>query len=90
MLPVLVGNEKTARYVLLNSMLLVGSSLLPWIYGELGLIYGVGALISGAGLLYENWLMVKTPTRELARKNFFGSMRYLGLLFVAIVLDVSL
>ncbi|MBF0589100.1 MAG: protoheme IX farnesyltransferase [Magnetococcales bacterium] len=87
MLPVLIGNQKTARYVLLNSLLLVASSMLPWIYGKLGLIYAAGAGLSGAVLLYENWLMVRTPTRAMARKNFFGSMRYLGLLFIAIVVD---
>ena len=89
MLPVLVGNKRAARYILMNSVLLVASSLLPWIYGKVGLFYGVGAILSGGYLLYGNWQLIQNPSREVAWKNFLDSMRYLGTLFIVLVLDVQ-
>ncbi|MBF0620479.1 MAG: protoheme IX farnesyltransferase [Magnetococcales bacterium] len=89
MLPVVVGEQRAANWVLVNSILLVGSSLVPWYLGELGVIYGIGALIAGVLLLAGNWKMVQTPTRQEAWKNFIGSMRYLGILFLFLVIDAQ-
>lgn len=90
MLPVLVGEKRTAWVILGNSLLLVGSSLLPWWLGEMGAIYAVGAFLAGGLLLWENWRLVREPTTALAWSNFIGSMRYLGLLFLVIVADSHL
>ncbi|MBF0158718.1 MAG: protoheme IX farnesyltransferase [Magnetococcales bacterium] len=90
MLPVLVGEQRAAWYIFLNTVLLVGSSLLPWLMGELGTPYAVGAVIAGALFLFGNWRMIQQPTREMGWKNFTGSMRYLGILFLAIVFDSRL
>lgn len=90
MLPVLVGDEKTAKAIFVNSVLLVGSSLLPWALGELGAIYGVGASLLGAGLLWANWKLLQDPSRLWARRNFLASMPYLMGLFIAILADVHL
>lgn len=90
MLPVIVGDQKTAQYILINSILLVASALAPWALGQLGWIYGVGASLLGARFLYLNWRLVKTPDRTWARRNFFESMLYLTGLFIAVLLDVQL
>lgn len=90
MLPVVVGESKTAFYIFANSLLMVGSSLLPWAMGRLGWVYLVGACLSGALFLFGNWQLMKQPTKSMGRANFLGSMRYLGILFIAIVLDVNL
>ena len=89
MLPVVVGERKTAFYIFGNSLLLVGSSLLPWVFGSLGGIYAIGAAMAGALFLFNNWQLIKQPTTSMGWRNFIGSMRYLGLLFIAIVLDVN-
>ncbi|SCA54870.1 Protoheme IX farnesyltransferase 1 [Candidatus Terasakiella magnetica] len=90
MLPVVVGNVVTARYILINSILLVGSSLLPWFLGELGNIYGVGAVVLGAYLLKCNIDLIKSSDEQTAMTNFFASMKYLGGLFVVVIMDVHL
>lgn len=36
MLPVLVGEQRCARFIFGNTVLLVGSAMLPWVFGELG------------------------------------------------------
>ena len=88
MLPVVVGERKAAISIFGNTLLLVAASLLPWIFGQLGGIYLAGALIAGGLFLAGNWQLIRTPTKEMGRANFLGSMRYLGILFIAIVADV--
>ncbi len=90
MLPVLVGEAVTARFILGNSLLLVGSSLLPWALGQLGTVYGVMAGLCGAGLLWTNLRLVATPNRLWARRNFLASMPYLLGLFIAVFVDKHL
>ncbi|WP_142849583.1 heme o synthase [Telmatospirillum sp. J64-1] len=89
MLPVLVGEKRTADAILINSVLLVGSALLPWMLGELGWIYGAGSSLLGAWFLWLNWRLCRNPSRPLARKNFFASMLYLVGLFFAVLADVN-
>ena len=88
MLPVLVGEANTAKAVLFNSVLLVSAAAVPWVTGELGMIYAVGSSLLGAALLWANWRMVKDPSRIWARRNFLGSMKYLAGLFLAVLADV--
>ncbi|SOD97189.1 heme o synthase [Caenispirillum bisanense] len=90
MLPVLVGDAQTARAILFNSVLLVGSSLVPWMMGGLGPVYGVLAAAFGVHFLWKNWRLVKDPSHAEARRVFFGSMSYLGGVFLAVVLDKHL
>ncbi|MEO5345274.1 MAG: heme o synthase [Magnetococcus sp. YQC-9] len=88
MLPVVVGEAKTARVILGNTVLMVGISLLPWFMHELGAIYAVGALLFGLDFIRLNIALLKEPdNRPLAWKNFMASMRYLGGLFIAILAD---
>jgi protoheme IX farnesyltransferase len=88
MLPVLVGEQRTAQWILANSLLLVGSSLLPWALGLLGPTYGALAALSGAAFLWANLKLIQTPDRRWARINFLGSMQHLLAIFLAIVIDV--
>lgn len=90
MLPVLVGDRRCARYILVNSLALVASSLLPWALGQLGAVYGAGAVATGGYFLWTNWRLLRDPSRPPARKAFFGSMIYLVGLFLAVLLDVHL
>ncbi|CAA7623021.1 heme o synthase [Magnetospirillum sp. SS-4] len=87
MLPVVVGEQQTAYWILANSVALVGSSLLPWTMGLLGPVYGVTAVVTGIGLLAFNLKLVLTPTRYWAGWNFAASMPYLLLLFIGVFFD---
>lgn len=90
MLPVLVGEAKTAKAVLFNSVLMIIAAAMPWILGQLGMAYAIGSSILGVGLLWANWQMVKDPSRLWAKRNFIGSMQYLAGLFLAVLADVHL
>lgn len=87
MLPCLVGERRTAIAILLNSVLLVAASLSPVAAGEFGPVYGVLAAALGARFLWSNWQLLRQPGPVWARKNFLGSMSYLGGLFIAVVAD---
>ncbi len=87
MLPVVIGEKKTAWWILLNSLGLVGSSLLPWGLGLLGNVYGGVALLLGGVVLGLNVKLIATPNRTWAGWNFAASIPYLLGLFVAILVD---
>jgi protoheme IX farnesyltransferase len=88
MLPVLVGPARTARAILINTALLVVSSVLPYWNGSLGPVYLGGALVGGIYFLVHNLRLVRDPTPELAWMNFKASMVYLTVLLSAVTLDV--
>lgn len=90
MLPVLVGDEKTAKAIMINSVLLVTSSLVPWFMGQLGHLYGLVTLTVGIVFLWASFRLWQEPSRLWARRVFLGSIPYLLIIFLAIVLDVHL
>jgi protoheme IX farnesyltransferase len=90
MLPVVMGEKRTAWWILANSLALVGSSLLPWAFGYLGTTYAIGAAVAGVPLIALNLKLVAEPTRKWAGWNFAASIPYLLILFVAVFLDKHL
>ncbi|GAB3444694.1 heme o synthase [Insolitispirillum peregrinum] len=87
MLPVLIGTARCARWILVNSVLLVLSSLLPWLLGELGAVYGLLSLAFGGHFLWLSWRLAREPGPLWARRTFFGSMQYLCGVFLAVIAD---
>ncbi len=90
MLPVVRGDKATAEAILINSTLLVASSLLPVAFGLLGWFYAAGAAAFGGWFLWRNWRLLRDPSRFWARQNFLGSMIYLVGLFAAVFVDVGM
>jgi protoheme IX farnesyltransferase len=88
MLPVVVGEKKTALYILLNTIMLVAASLLPVFVGSMGMVYLAGAVISGVYFITRNVQLIRDTSKDMAWKNFKASMIYLSVLFVGIILDV--
>jgi len=92
MLPVVVGEKKTAQYIALNTFLLVPLSLafvLPGL-GGFGIIYLVTAGILGLGMILVDLKLVANPTKAQAWTAFKFSSPYLAIVFLAMVLDVKL
>lgn len=89
MLPVIIGNRRCAEVVMLNTLMLVGISILPFFYG-LGWIYLAGAVSGGGYFIYHNYRMIRDPAPRVAMKSFFASLLQLVLLLVGAVLDVWL
>ena len=92
MLPVVVGEKKTAQYIALNTFLLVPLSLafvLPPL-GGFGIIYLVTAGLLGLGMILVDLRLVANPTKAQAWTAFKFSSPYLAIVFLAMVLDVKL
>jgi protoheme IX farnesyltransferase len=86
MLPVLIGNEKTATYIFINTAILLPYSLALYFFG-LGLLYTVIAAISGTLMLLYHYKLTKNPTPEFAWKAYKVTAPYLVIVFIAIALD---
>lgn len=86
MLPVLIGNQKTAGYILLNTAILLPYSVLLSLFG-LGILYTVVAAISGGLMLVYHYKLTKNPTPEFAWKAYKVTAPYLVVIFVALALD---
>jgi protoheme IX farnesyltransferase len=87
MLPVVRGDDETARQIVWYTLVLVVATVVPVGFGIFGLFYGVSALVLG-GLL--TWLAVqlwRQTTRPHAVRMFHFSMIYLALLFLAMAID---
>lgn len=90
MLPVVAGNLKTAKYVLINSILLVISSFLPIFFGYFGPVYIISAILCGVFIIKKNLDLLASLTKEVAWTNFKASMVYLSGIFIAVLVDVIL
>ena len=89
MLPVVVGEKKTAEYIALNTFLLVPISLALVPFG-FGLVYLSIAALLGLGMILVDMKLVFNPTKSQAWTAFKFSSPYLAIVFLAMVLDVRL
>jgi protoheme IX farnesyltransferase len=89
MLPVIIGNRRCAWVVLVNTLMLVAISIMPFFYG-LGWIYLICAAAGGGFFIYHNILMVRDPSPRVAMRSFFASLLQLVLLLIGAVVDVLL
>ena len=89
MLPVIIGNHRCAQVVLINTLMLVAISIMPFFYG-MGWIYLAAAAGGGGFFIYHNILMVLDPSPRVAMKSFFASLAQLVLLLIGAVVDVLL
>ncbi len=89
MLPVIIGNRRCAEVVMVNTLLLVAISILPFFYG-MNWIYLAGATGGGFYFIYFNYRMILDPSPRVAMKSFFASLVQLVLLLAGAVLDVFL
>jgi len=87
MLPVTHGQRFTRLYVLLYTVVLFASALLPFAYGMSGWIYlAAAAILSGVFVAYAVRLYIGYSD-ALARRTFRYSIAYLALLFAALLVD---
>ena len=86
MLPVLIGNQKTASYILLNTAILLPYSIAIAFFGP-GVLYTAIAACSGSLMLAYHYKLTKNPTPEFAWKAYKVTAPYLVVIFVALALD---
>ncbi|MHA7646850.1 heme o synthase [Nitrosopumilus sp. S4] len=90
MLPVVIGMQKTSKYILGNTIILIPYSLiLSFIPDGMGVVYTVIAAISGGLMLVYHYKLTKTPTSEFAWKAYKVTAPYLTIIFVAVALDAA-
>lgn len=96
MLPVVAGARSTRWHVLLYTVALVPFTLLPWALDYAGAVYGISALLLGAGFLAMSARVLLdrqdaqgvSLTRDApARATFRYSLLYLFALYAAIAVD---
>jgi protoheme IX farnesyltransferase len=90
MLPVVRGEDETARQIVLYTAALVAFTLAPALWGMFGLVYLASAAALGVAFLWLAWRLRRERTPARARVLFHYSLGYLGLLFVAMALDAVL
>lgn len=87
MLPVTHGEKFTRLHILLYSVALWATTLLPYVIGMSGLLYLALATLLGAWFVFNAYHLFRSYSDELARKLFRDSIIYLSLLFAALLLD---
>ena len=87
MLPVTHGLEFTGLQVLLYTVLLIISTMLPYIVGMSGFIYLVGVTLLNIRFLYWALRLYRGAYEKAAMKTFWYSIIYLMLLFVLLLVD---
>jgi heme o synthase len=87
MLPITHGRKFTQLYVLLYTVVLFASALLPFAYGMSGPVYlGAAVALNGVFLAYAVRLYL-AYSDSLARRTFRYSIVYLAALFAALLVD---
>ena len=87
MLPNVIGESRTARYILVNTVSMVALSFLPTVFGFMGVFYALAAAAVGAYFIMMNIRLIRETTKENAWMNFKASMQYLGVIFLAVIID---
>jgi protoheme IX farnesyltransferase len=87
MLPVTHGQKFTRLHVLLYTLILSATTMLPFVYGMSGGIYLAAALVLDGMFLYYAARIYTAYTDRLAQQAFRFSVLYLAALFAALLLD---
>ncbi|MEZ4521621.1 MAG: heme o synthase [Thermomicrobiales bacterium] len=87
MLPAVRGEAETRRQILIYTVLTVATSLLLYATGGMGTVYLIAAIAIGAVFMVRSLNLYRFPTDDAARRLFLYSMQYLGIIFVAMVID---
>lgn len=92
MLPNIRGIKITKKYILIYSILLVISSLVPFFFFEYCWLYLLAAIISDAifiYLAYKLYLSINdNDTMKFSKKLFYFSLSYLAIIFLFILLEI--
>ena len=88
MLPVLIGMERTSKYIFANTIILLPYSLMLYAFG-MGVIYTVFAAVAGGLMLIYHYKLTKTPTSDFAWKAYKVTAPYLTIIFIGIALDAA-
>jgi protoheme IX farnesyltransferase len=89
MLPVTHGEKYTRLQIVLYTIILVIVTMMPFSVGMSGLIYIIFATLLNAYFLYYTVMLYRQYSDKLSMKIFRYSIWYLGLIFLAFLVDQS-
>lgn len=88
LLPVVAPDDSvTTRQILVNTLALMVTALMPTAIGLAGAVYFVVALVLGFGMLVAATGLARTGTRADARRVLLASLIYLPVLLTTMALD---
>jgi protoheme IX farnesyltransferase len=87
MLPVVRGERETTRQIVRYAFVLVGISIVPFVWGPLGPVYLGAALVLGGAFVVLALKLRRETTPRRASALFHYSLLYLALLFAAMAAD---
>ena len=87
MLPVTHGKKFTYIQIILYSVLMVLSTILPILIGLSGLVYASAMFYLNAWFMYLAYKLYKTHSDAVAMQLFKYSIVYLALLYIAMLID---
>ncbi len=87
MMPVVQGEEKTRRHILVYTIELVVVTLLLPLFNLAGTVYLISALVLGGFLLYAAWRVFTVGGNKVAWTMYRWSSMYLAFIFLAIMVD---
>ncbi len=87
MMPVVQGEEKTRRHILVYTIELIAVTLLLPLFNLAGTIYLISALVLGGFLLYAAWRVFTIGGNKVAWTMYRWSSMYLAFIFLALMID---
>lgn len=87
MLPVTHGSEFTRLQILLYTLILFATCLLPFVFGMSSWLYLAVAVVLSVGFCWYAWRLLRNYSDALARATFRFSLIHLSVLFAALLLD---
>jgi protoheme IX farnesyltransferase len=90
MMPLVVGDHGTRIRSLLYTIALVGATLVPVWFGDLGALYAIAAVALGGWFLAHVVGSIRAADPLVDRRVFRASIAYLFLLFLTMLVDLAL
>ena len=88
MLPVVSGVPATKTQIFIYTWILLALLVAAVFFvEELGIIFGISAIVLSAGFIGATWLLKRKDSIELAMPIYLYSMAFLALLFVVMVVE---
>lgn len=87
MLPVVAGKYSTLFQIWAYTLLLIGTTVLPYTFGFMGGVYLTVASLLGFGFLLANLYLSRSSNPKAPLQVFFYSIFYLFLLFAIMLVD---
>ena len=89
MLPVVAGDIRTRRQILVYTAILVPLGIAPWPFGYTGPLYGTTAIATGAIMMVLGCQVLREqrPAERASRNLFAFSILYLFLLFAVLLVE---